>query len=342
MKPFNFAALLAPFFLSVVLLLAGCAKLPTIAPHPNVPSPVNPQFKVPDQSKSSTFATKEELARIEEIINPPYEIGRGDGVSLDVFGRPEVSGKHTVGPDGKITVPIVGDIEIGDMTRDAAMSVVNQKLRAYYSNPVATLAVTDYISNQVTVLGRVQTAGAQRFTHPPTLAEVLANAGAMPILDKTATLTRCAIMRGRDTLIWVDLKALLTGDVQYNIRLKKGDIVYVPDSSDTAVYILGAVTKPGSLRLTPRMTVLDALAQAGGPTVDAENQLIGLYRAGAEQVEVLQLAEIIDPSRKMNYALEDGDVLYVANSGVADFGYAVAKLSPFIAALSFGLLILKY
>ena len=299
-------------------------------------------FKVPDQARSTAFATKDELARLEEIINPPYEIGRGDGVSLDVFGRPEVSGRHVVGPDGMITIPILGDVMISDMTRDAAMGVLNKKLRGYYSNPAATLAVTDYVSNQVTVLGRVEKAGIQRFTHPPTLAEVLANAGAMPIMDKTASLTRCAIMRGRDTLIWVDLRALLTGDVNYNIRLKKGDIIYVPDSADTSVYILGAVTKAGSYRLTPRMTVLDALAQAGGLTVDAENQLIGLYRAGADQVEVVQLAEIIDPSRKLNYALEDGDVLYVASSGVADFGYVVGKLSPFIAALSFGLLLKNY
>jgi polysaccharide biosynthesis/export protein len=87
-----------------------------------------------------------------------------------------------------------------------------------------TLGVEEYTSNQVTVLGRVANAGIQRFPHPPTLAEVLANAGALPILDKQATLTRCAIMRGRDKMIWVDLKALLNGELGYNIRMKKGDI----------------------------------------------------------------------------------------------------------------------
>ena len=58
-------------------------------------------------------------------------------------------------------------------------------------------------------------------------------------LDKTATLTRTAIMRGRDRLIWVDLRAMLNGDLAYNIRMKKGDIVFIPDSSETAVYVLG-------------------------------------------------------------------------------------------------------
>jgi polysaccharide export outer membrane protein len=187
------------------------------------------------------------------------------------------------------------------------------------------------------VLGRVERAGMQKFPHPPTLAEVLANAGAMPILDKQATLTRCAIMRGRDKLIWVDLKALLNGDPAYNLRMKKGDIVFIPDSSDTSVYVLGAVTKPGSYRLTPRMTVLDALAQAGGPTENAEATRIGIYRAGAKQVEIIDMAVLVDPARRVNFALEDGDVLFVPNSGIADFGYIMRQIAPAMSVLTFGI-----
>jgi hypothetical protein len=65
------------------------------------------------------------------------------------------------------------------------------------------------------------------------------------------------------------------------VRMKKGDIVYIPDSSDTSVYVMGSVPKPGAYRLTPRMTVLDALAQSGGPNEDAAPDKIGIYRAGA-------------------------------------------------------------
>jgi polysaccharide export outer membrane protein len=144
-------------------------------------------------------------------------------------------------------------------------------------------------------------------------------------------------MRGREKLIWVDLKALLNGDPAYNIRMKKGDIVFIPDSSDTSVYVLGAVTKPGSYRLTPRMTVLDALAQAGGATENAEPTRIGVYRAGAKQVEIIDMATLIDPARRVNYALEDGDVVFVPNSGIADFGYIMRQIAPAMSVLTFGL-----
>lgn len=281
--------------------------------------------------------SKEDLALLEESSYPIYQIGSGDVVRVDVFGRPEVSGRHVVGPDGAITVPIVGEIALAENTREQGRNLIEKRLRGYYSHPHVTLAVEEYTSNQVTVLGRVERAGMIKFPHPPTLAEVLASAGAMPILDKQATLTRCAIMRGRERLIWVDLKSLLNGDPAYNMRMKKGDIVFIPDSADTAVYVLGQVSKPGSYRLTPRMTLLDAIAQAGGPNEDALPSQIGLYRAGAKQVEYLSLADLIGPSRAINYSLEDGDVVFVPRSNLADFGYFMRQISPAMSVLNFGL-----
>ena len=300
------------------------------------PSIQNPNFKPIERAATATLLSREDLALLEETVNPVYRIGSGDVLKLDVFGRPEVTGTHVVGPDGTITIPIVGDVALNDLTREAALEAIDQRLHRFFTQPHATLAVEQYTSNQVTVLGRVERAGVQKFAQAPTLAEVLAGAGAMPILDKQATLTRCAIMRGREKLIWVDLKALLNGDPSYNIRMKKGDIVFIPDSSDTAVYVLGSVPKPGSYRLTPRMTVLDALAQAGGPNEDAAPQQIGVYRAGARQVEIIAFSDLVNVSRKVNYTLEDGDVIFVPKSNLADFGYAMRQISPFISVLTFG------
>lgn len=313
-------------------ILAACATRPVPA---NPPAGDLPFTQAPKNNPASLLS-KEDLALLEESANPVYQFGSGDKVVVQVFGRPEVSGKHVIGPDGMITVPLVGDVFLNGLTREEAQRELDKRLRQYFSNPHVNLGVEEYTSNQVTVLGRVASAGVQRFPHPPTLAEVLANAGALPILDKQATLTRCAIMRGREKLIWVDLKALLNGDLGYNIRMKKGDIVFIPDSSDTSVYVLGSVPKPGAYRLTPRMTVLDALAQAGGPTENAAPEKIGIYRAGTQQAEIINFSELIAPERRVNYALEDGDVLFVPTSGLADFGYFMRQIAPAISVLTFG------
>ncbi len=319
-------ACLLPLALTLTLLSACASKPPLPAEG----------FRPLEKPLATTLMSKEDLALIEESNNPVYRMGSGDVLRLEVFGRPEVSGKHVVGPDGKISVPLAGDITLGDRTREEGRDLITERLRTYFTQPFVSLIVDEYTSNQVTVLGRVERAGVQKFAQSPTLAEVLAGAGAMPILDKQATLTRCAIMRGRDKLIWVDLKALLNGDPAYNLRMKKGDIVFIPDSSDTSIYVLGQVTRPGSYRLTQRMTVLDALAQAGGPTEDAKTEQIGLYRAGSNSIEVLSFADLINPARAANFALQDGDVLFLPRSGLGEFGYFMRQISPSLSVLTFG------
>lgn len=319
--------LISGLMFASALSLMGCGSVPKTASE---------IFKPIEKLASASLMSKEDLALIEESSQPVYRLGSGDVVRVDVFGRPEVSGKHIVGPDGKISMPLLGDITLADQTRDEARAQLQDRLLKLYTQPHVSLIVDEYTSNQVTVLGRVERAGVQKFVHLPTLAEVLAGAGAMPILDKQATLTRCAIMRGRDKLIWVDLKALLNGDPTYNLRMKKGDIVFIPDSSDTSIYVLGQVGKPGSYRLTPRMTVLDAIAQAGGPTEDAKPEHIGLYRAGSNTTEVISFAELINPARRKNYALEDGDVLFLPRSGLGEFGYFMRQITPGLSLFTFG------
>ena len=169
------------------------------------------------------------------------------------------------------------------------------------------------------------------------LLDVLARAGSLPLLDKQATLTRCAIFRGREKIIWVDLKRLLNrGDLEYNIRLKPNDLIYVPDSSDTMVYVMGAVAKPGAYRLTPDMSYLDALAQAGGPNEDAESSTISLYRPGQNAVQTFPFKSLLTDGPRANYALEEGDVIYVPKRGLAEVGYVLRQLLPGISFMTFG------
>lgn len=311
---------------ALVFFLVGCQT--------GVP---DQSFKPLEKTSQPVFNSKEDLALLEESLHPVYTIGSGDVLRLDVHARPEVSGRLVVGPDGKVTVPLAGDILIKDKTREEALVVIRDELKKYFLSLHATLSIEEYASNQIIVLGRVERAGAQKFVHSPTLMDVLANAGAMPILDKQATLSRCAIVRGRDKLIWVDLKALLNGDVNYNLRMKKGDIVYIPDSSDTSVYVMGAVGRPGAYRMTPRMTMLDAIAQAGGLTENANSDRIGLYRAGARTVEYVKLKDLMGTERRVNYAMEDGDVLFIPASGLSDFGYVMRQIAPAISIFTFGL-----
>ena len=323
-----------PLALLVLLaaLLGGCA-----APPPAEVSSRVPRFKPAEKSDHVVFPSAQELAELEAPVDPVHRLGAGDVLSLQVWGRPELSGRHTIGPDGVISVPIAGPLPVAQLTREEAAARVQRALERYYLDRRVLFGVEQYVSNRVTVLGRVQNPGLMSFDHPPTLLDVLAKAGSLPVIDKQATLTRCAIFRGRDKMIWVDLKRLLNGgEVHLNLRMRAGDLVYIPDSADTMVYVLGAVHRPGAYRLTPDMSVMDALATAGGPNDDAQPREIGIYRPSHQAVERIALQDLMDGQRRVNFALEEGDVVFVPKSGIAEFGYVSRQIAAGLSLMTFG------
>ncbi len=297
-------------------------------------------FKTASKADHIAFPSADELARLDEPATTVQRIGEGDVLSVNVWGRAELTSRYTVGPDGRITLPLVGSMKVADDTREGAAAGIRDALRHYYVAPSVTVGIEQYTSNRVTVLGRVQNPGTLQFEHTPTVLEVLGRAGALPVIDKQATLTRCAIFRGRERIIWIDLKRLLSdGDLAQNLRLHPGDLVYIPDSFDTLVYVMGEVGKPGAYRLTPNMSLLDALAQAGGPNEDAASAEIGIYRPGSRAVERVPLKSLLTADRRVNFALEEGDVIYVPKSGIADFGYVTRQLASGLTMLTVGALL---
>jgi polysaccharide export outer membrane protein len=318
--------------LTLVALAGGCAHSPVPSTPANTTS-----FQPAQRTDTVTYADRSALAELDAEVDPVYMVGAGDHVSVQVVGRPEMSARHVVGPDGRISMPLVGTLRVDAKTREEAAAMVESALASFYTKPAVSLSVEQYTANRVTVLGRVQNPGVINFDKVPTILEVMARAGALPVLDKQATLTRCAIFRGRDRVIWIDLKHLLArSDPAYNVRLKPNDIVYIPDSGDTSVYVMGAVPRPGAYRLTPDMSLLDALAQAGGPSEDAATQEITVYRPGKQAMERVPLKSLLTADRRVNYALEEGDIVYVPKSGLAEVGYVLRQLAPGLGWLTFG------
>ena len=323
---------LAASLIAGASILAGCAHAPVPV------EPASTKFFVPAQRTDTvSYADRAALAELDAEVDPVYVLGAGDHLSVQVLGRPEMTARHVMGPDGRISMPLVGTLRLAAMTREEATATVEKEMRRYFKQPAVALSVEQYSANRVTVLGRVQNPGVINFDKVPTILEVLARAGGLPVLDKQATLTRCAIFRGRDKVVWIDLKHLLArSDPTYNIRLKPNDIVYIPDSGDTSVYVMGAVPRPGAYRLTPDMSLLDALAQAGGPNEDAASQEIAIYRPSRQALEQVPLKSLLTADRRVNFALEEGDIVYVPKSTMAEVGYVLRQLAPGLGFLSFG------
>jgi polysaccharide biosynthesis/export protein len=286
---------------------------------------------------NTDFATSKALEEFDSTPQSKYTLGPGDQVSVTIWAHPELSGRHVIGPDGDVQIPFVGSIKFADLTADEAGYTVVRVLSDYYSQPVATVTIDAYSGNSVTVLGHVANPGVIHFTDAPTLLEALATAGTRNANNESSgVLSRCAIFRGNDRAMWIDLRPVLRGeDPGLNLRLRRNDLVYVPDS-DELVYVMGQVNKPGAYPLTPNMSFLSALALAGGPNDNAQPGEIVLARPSANIEQTINLNKLIKSNGEVNYALKAGDIVYVPKSGLAKVGYVLQQFSPMTQLVLFG------
>lgn len=284
------------------------------------------------QQKIVRLSPLDLIKQFEAEPETTYHLGSGDELTVEVWNRPELSGKHIVGPDGRITLPLIGAFKLAGLSRDEAPAGIAAALSAFYTNPSVMVRIDRYVSNRIFILGRVANPGVLQFDFQPTLLDVITRAGALPIggvgADKAA-LGRCAIFRGRDQILWVDLKQVLSaGNLAYNIRLRRDDLVYMPDSDDQLVYVLGEAMRPGAFHLSPSMSFMDALAQAGGPAANASQTHIFLLRPRQNLKRQVNLKEVYSGKTNANIQLEEGDIVYLPKSKMASFGYLVQQIAP--------------
>jgi polysaccharide export outer membrane protein len=289
--------------------------------------------------KAEAFSTADMIALFDAAPPPTYQIGPGDRLNIDVWERPELSGEHVVGPDGYISLPVAGPLKLSGLGREESHAQVKSALSQFYDAPIVTIAIEDYVSNNILVLGRVTNPGTIQFVEPPTLLDAIALAGGLPVGgqgSEKATLTRCAIFRGRDRLVWLPLKDLLSGrNLSLNLQLRAGDMLYIPDSDDQLVYALGEVNNPGAYNLSPEMTLMDVIARAGGLTRDGDPRRLRLVRPSEGASMKLTLTELLRPNPRLNVSLQQGDILYVPSSELGRIGYVMDRLNPLTSFLVF-------
>ena len=329
----------------LALLIAGCAFVaPGLQPAgiaqqaPGQP-PAVPELKLNPLTVLRDF---------EPSANEQYELGRGDEISIDFAGRPELSSKRIVGPDGRVTLPLAGSVELAGKTREQAADAIVASLTPYYSGLSATVGVDKYTSNRVFLLGSVEHPGVINFDEPPTLLEVLTRGGALSgglsgsglgggnQARSAPTLPdRCAIYRGSDKAVWVDLKGLIpSGNGLADLRLKRDDVVYVPSPAERYVSVLGQVQHPGALTLESGMTLSKLLAEAGGLTKEAgKGPDIRVYQTATGVTRIIPFKAVLGPSR-LDLTLNSGDVVFVPESGFNSATYVLERLSPLISVFT--------
>lgn len=260
-----------------------------------------------------------------------YLLGGGDDVIVSVAGRPELSGPHVIGPDGRITMPLIGTVNIGEKSRDDAAKEVDAALSKYYSGVSSTVQVTKYGSNHVLLLGAIEHPGVITFEQPPSLLEAITRGGPVVNADRSTQMAKkCVIYRGDDKVMNVNLSERLNSRALNNIRLRRNDIVYIPEDQESLVSVLGEVARPGPERLTGNSTLVSVITAAGGITEKAGNPLIQIVTPSTGKIQSVKFKDLVLAPGGSDLALHDGDIILVPRSGIAKAGFFFQQISPIV------------
>jgi polysaccharide biosynthesis/export protein len=223
------------------------------------------------------------------------QLGPGDSVSVQVFGQTDVMNAY-VGDDGMISLPLAGNIQVAGSSPVEAASRVAKALKdgGYFVDPHVTVTVTQARSQLVSVVGEVQTAGRFPINPRTTIVDLLAQAGGAKATASDVGIVLRSDADGHTNRYPVKLNGLTDlKDVLPTATLLGGDSLIVPRAE--SYYIAGAVTMPGTYSIEPDMTVIRALARAGGVTERGSERRIQLKRKGKDGTYRMLHPKLNDP-----------------------------------------------
>jgi len=161
-----------------------------------------------------------------------YRIGPGDTLNVVVWHNSELSGPEPVRPDGRISMPLLGDVVAAGKTPTVLADEIKEKLKPYVKDPIVTVAPTQFvgpIGRQIRVIGEAAQPRAIAFISDMTLLDVMIAVGG---LTRYADGDRALIVRvenGEQKTYTVHLDSLIRdGDVTQNVAVQPGDILIIP------------------------------------------------------------------------------------------------------------------
>ncbi len=259
------------------------------------------------------IAAAESIASVTPS-NGDYTLAPGDQIRVLVFQNPDLTLDTRVAESGSITYPLIGAVKVGGMPIAQAEESIAAALRAggFVQQPQVNIVLIEIRGNQVSVLGAVSRPG--RFplqSFHTKLSDMLANAGGInPGVGPSVGGSDLVIVTGmRDGMSFhkeIDVADMfLNNKPEQDIEVAAGDVIYVPAAPQ--YYIYGEAQRPGSFRIKRNMTIQQAVAEAGGPSLRGTERGMRLYRhntQGERETIRTQPTDLVQPN----------DVIFVTES----------------------------
>ncbi|WP_343731650.1 XrtA/PEP-CTERM system exopolysaccharide export protein [Duganella sp.] len=162
-----------------------------------------------------------------------YQIGAGDTVNINVWRNPEVSLSVPVRPDGKITTPLVEDLQAAGKTSTELARDIEKALSKYIQQPMVTVIVTSFVgpyNQQIRVIGQAARPQALPYRQGMSLMDVLIAVGGITDFAAGNKANIIRMVDGKRQQVPVRLQDLLRdGDISANVAILPGDILVIPE-----------------------------------------------------------------------------------------------------------------
>lgn len=178
---------------------------------------------------TSASPTDSKPTLIPATIDPGYVIGPEDVLDINIWKEPEVSRVVPVRPDGRISLPLINDVQASGMTPQQLAATMTEKLRKYFNDPQVTVIVTAINSQRVFVVGEVLRAGAFPLIPGMTVLQALSSAGGFTTFANVKKIHVIRLRDGKQIELHFNYQDVLKGNnPDQNIKLERGDTVVVP------------------------------------------------------------------------------------------------------------------
>lgn len=235
-----------------------------------------------------------------------YVLGPGDQLVIDIYGASQKSYELTVSPEGAVTVPGYGPVQVGGLTVAAAQNKVRSGLGARYSSSDVKVSVGQTRTILVSVMGEVKVPGTYHLSAFASVFHALYMAGG---INELGTLRNIKVFRNGRQVTVVDVyEYILHGRLAGNVRLKEGDVIQV-GAYDCLVGVTGNVKRPMFYEMRRTESVKTLIGFAGGLTGDAYRKNVRLTRHSGERYGVYN----IDEFEQATFRVEDGDAVEVGS-----------------------------
>jgi polysaccharide export outer membrane protein len=258
--------------------------------------------------KAQSEAAQSDIAAGALVSSQEYRLGAGDSIAVQVYQSPDLSLESRVSESGLITYPLIGNVPLGGLSLAEAEKTIADALRVggFVRSPQVNITLKQVRGNQVAVLGQVNRPG--RFpleTVNTRVSDMLATAGGVTSTgDDVLILT--GQRQGQAFRRVIDIPGLfLNQKPEDDIVVVGGDTLYV--NKAPMFYIYGEAQRPGPYRVERGMTVMQALAQGGGPTARGSQNRLKLHRRDAT-------GKVIETVPQLTDAVRSEDVIYVRES----------------------------